>query len=87
LLPGSPIAAAAREPPTRIRSEPSSTGSSRRAAPELLGVRRDSSGTVVMTRPVCLYGENAVYKGHGNTNDENNFICKPYAAGFNPSGP
>jgi hypothetical protein len=23
-----------------------------------------------MTRPVCLFGENAVYKGHGDTNDE-----------------
>jgi Tannase and feruloyl esterase len=27
---------------------------------ELMGVRRDSSGSVVMTRPVCPYGENAV---------------------------
>ncbi len=51
---------------------------------ELLGLRRDSSGNVVMTRPVCLYGENAVYKGHGDTNDAKNFVCKPYAAGFHP---
>jgi hypothetical protein len=54
---------------------------------DLLGVRRDSSGAVVMTRPVCLYGEDAVYKGHGDTNDAKNFICKPYAGDFNPSGP
>jgi hypothetical protein len=54
---------------------------------DLLGVRRDSSGNVVMSRPVCLYGENAVYKGHGDTNDEKNFECKPNPAGFHPSGP
>jgi Tannase and feruloyl esterase len=51
---------------------------------ELMGVRRDSSGSVVMTRPVCPYGENAVYKGHGDTNDEKSFVCKPDAAGFQP---
>jgi tannase/feruloyl esterase len=58
-----------------------------RAPQELPGVLRDSNANVVMTRPVCLYGENAVYKGHGDTNDAKNFVCKPYAAGFHPSGP
>jgi hypothetical protein len=38
----------------------------------------------VMTRPVCLYGENAVYKGHGDPNDARSFTCKPDAAGFHP---
>jgi hypothetical protein len=53
-----------------------------RAPSDLLGVRRDSSGNVVMTRPVCLYGENAVYKGHGDPNDAASFTCKPSAAGL-----
>jgi hypothetical protein len=44
---------------------------------DLLGVRKDSSGNVVMTRPVCLYGDTLVYKGHGDTNDAKNFECKP----------
>jgi hypothetical protein len=35
-------------------------------------------------RPVCPYGENAVYKGHGDTNDKKSFVCKPDAAGFHP---
>jgi hypothetical protein len=52
------------------------------APQDLLGQRTDPSGNVVMTRPVCLYGENAVYKGHGDTNDARNFVCKPDAAGF-----
>jgi hypothetical protein len=51
---------------------------------ELLGVRRDGSGNVVMSRPVCLFGENAVYKGRGDTNEAKNFVCKPEAAGFRP---
>lgn len=58
-----------------------------RAPKDLLGVKRDASGNIVMTRPVCPYGENAVYEGHGDTNDEKNFVCKPEAAGFHPSGP
>jgi Tannase and feruloyl esterase len=58
-----------------------------KAPNELLGVRRDSSGAVVMTRPVCPYGKNAVYKGHGDTNDKKSFSCKPYAAGFHSGGP
>jgi feruloyl esterase len=57
-----------------------------KAPKELLGVRRDTSGNIVMTRPVCPYGKNAVYKGHGDTNDEKNFVCKPSAAGFHPHG-
>jgi len=36
---------------------------------------------------VCLYGVNAVYKGHGDTNDEKNFVCEPEAAGFHPLMP
>jgi Tannase and feruloyl esterase len=51
---------------------------------ELLGVRRDAAGNVVLSRPVCLYGENAVYKGHGDTTEAKNFVCKPEAAGFRP---
>jgi hypothetical protein len=47
-----------------------------RAPRQLLGQRRDSGGNVVMTRPVCLYGEHAVYKGHGDPNDAKSFICK-----------
>jgi hypothetical protein len=52
-----------------------------RAPRSLPGVRRDDSGNVVMTRPVCHFGENAVYKGHGDPNDAKSFTCKPYAAG------
>jgi Tannase and feruloyl esterase len=55
-----------------------------KAPRELLGVRRDTSGNIVMTRPVCLYGDKAVYKGHGDVNDAKNFTCKPDATGFHP---
>jgi hypothetical protein len=55
-----------------------------KAPSDLLGVRRDAGGNIVMTRPVCLYGENAVYKGHGDPNDAKSFTCKPDAAGFHP---
>jgi hypothetical protein len=50
----------------------------------LLGVRRDTTGNVVMSRPVCHFGENAVYLGHGDTNVAKNFVCRPEAAGFSP---
>jgi Tannase and feruloyl esterase len=56
----------------------------RRAPDELPGQRTDGGGTVVMTRPVCLFGEHAVYKGRGDTNDAANFTCKPDFPGLHP---
>jgi hypothetical protein len=56
-----------------------------RAPRDLPGAKRDTSGNIIMTRPVCLFGDNAVYKGHGDPNDADNFLCKPDAAGFHPA--
>jgi feruloyl esterase len=49
-------------------------------APETLdAVRRDQSGTVTRTRPLCRYPLVAKYKGSGSTDDARNFAC---ASGF-----
>ena len=47
-----------------------------KAPDELRGVKTDdSTGRVVMTRPICLYPLVARYKGSGSTNDASNFAC------------
>jgi feruloyl esterase len=38
--------------------------------------RVNESGVIDMTRPVCPYPQQAVYKGSGSTNDAANFTCK-----------
>jgi hypothetical protein len=46
-------------------------------APRVLnGVLRDASGTVVQTRPICLYPEVAAYKGHGDVTVASSFVCR-----------
>jgi Tannase and feruloyl esterase len=35
------------------------------------------TGNVKMTRPICVYPEEAKYKGSGDPNDATNFICSP----------
>jgi len=45
----------------------------------LLAVRRDQSGAVLRSRPLCQYPLVARYKGTGSTDDANNFSCN---AGF-----
>jgi feruloyl esterase len=35
-----------------------------------------ADGAVTMTRPLCPYPEEAVYKGQGSTNDAANFTCR-----------
>jgi feruloyl esterase len=45
-------------------------------APEnLTAVRRDQSGTVTRSRPLCPYPLVAKYKGSGSTDDAANFVC------------
>jgi hypothetical protein len=45
-------------------------------APEtLLAVRRDPSGAVTRSRPLCQYPLVARYKGTGSTDDAANFVC------------
>jgi hypothetical protein len=45
-------------------------------APEtLLAVRRDPSGAVTRSRPLCQYPLVARYKGSGSTDDAANFVC------------
>jgi Tannase and feruloyl esterase len=46
-----------------------------RAPKTLDGVRRDQSGNVVQSRPICLYPEVARYKGRGDVNDAASFRC------------
>ncbi|MDG9723570.1 tannase/feruloyl esterase family alpha/beta hydrolase [Streptomyces sp. DH41] len=41
----------------------------------LLGVGEGSTGETGMKRPLCVYPLAARYKGHGNTNDADNFRC------------
>jgi hypothetical protein len=50
-------------------------------APHILnGVRRDSSGAVVATRPICLYPQVAMYK-KGDSNDASSYDCRKTAKG------
>ena len=45
-------------------------------APDMfIGSKVDKSGTVSMTRPICVYPQIPVYKGSGNTDDAKNFTC------------
>jgi hypothetical protein len=50
-----------------------------KAPTQLAGQRIDSTGAVVLTRPVCEYPTVARYKGHGEITDASNFSC---ASGF-----
>ena len=47
-----------------------------KAPNELQAVRRDSSGTVIRSRPLCPYPLVARYKGKGSTDDAANFACR-----------
>ncbi len=45
-------------------------------APEILtAVKRDQTGKVVRTRPLCQYPLVAKYKGTGSTDEVSNFVC------------
>jgi len=46
------------------------------APAQLLGTRRDASGKVVMTRPICVFPLVARFKGHGSPDDAANFECR-----------
>ena len=51
-----------------------------KAPTQLNGQRTDSTGTVVLTRPVCPYPKVARYSGRGTTTDAKSFTC---ASSFN----
>ncbi len=42
----------------------------------IAAARVNESGVIDMTRPLCPYPQQAVYKGSGSTNDAANFTCK-----------
>ena len=42
----------------------------------ITAARVNESGVIDMTRPLCPYPQQAVYKGRGSTNDAANFTCK-----------
>ncbi|MGE5645320.1 MAG: tannase/feruloyl esterase family alpha/beta hydrolase [Acidobacteriota bacterium] len=42
----------------------------------ITAARVNERGAIDMTRPLCPYPQQAVYKGSGSTNDAANFICK-----------
>lgn len=42
----------------------------------MTAARVNESGVIDMTRPLCPYPQQAVYKGSGSTNDAANFACK-----------
>lgn len=46
-------------------------------APRVLdGVVRDATGTVVRSRPICMYPEVAAYRGHGDVPDASSYVCR-----------
>ena len=48
-------------------------------APETLdAIRRDPTGNVVRSRPLCQYPLVARYKGKGSTDDADNFRCSKH---------
>jgi tannase/feruloyl esterase len=47
-----------------------------KAPDTLLAVRRDASGAVVRSRPLCQFPMSARYKGQGSTDDAANFACR-----------
>jgi feruloyl esterase len=47
-----------------------------KAPTQLLGVKTDSGGNVVMSRPICMFPLVARFKGHGSVNDASNFECQ-----------
>jgi hypothetical protein len=46
-----------------------------RAPDTLLASRRDQTGAITRTRPLCQYPQVAKYKGSGSTDDAANFVC------------
>ena len=47
-------------------------------APETLpAIRRDETGAVTRSRPLCQYPLVARYRGTGSTDDARNFVCGP----------
>ena len=46
-----------------------------KAPDTLTAVRRDQTGTVTRSRPLCQYPLVANYKGTGSTDDAANFVC------------
>jgi feruloyl esterase len=45
-------------------------------APNQVEAVHIANNRVNMTRPLCAYPQQAVYKGTGSTNDAQNFVCK-----------
>ena len=45
-------------------------------APNQVEAVHIANNSVDMTRPLCAYPQQAIYKGTGSTNDAGNFICK-----------
>jgi hypothetical protein len=45
----------------------------------VIAARRDQSGAITRSRPLCQYPMVAKYKGTGSTDDAANFVC---SAGF-----
>ena len=46
------------------------------APQQLVASKRDSTGKVTRSRPLCAYPQRAVYTGQGSTDDAANFVCK-----------
>jgi feruloyl esterase len=47
-----------------------------KTAPDRIIASRTVDGSVRMTRPLCPYPQVATYKGSGDTNDAESFVCK-----------
>lgn len=42
----------------------------------VVATKRDSTGKVTRSRPLCAYPQHAVYTGSGSTDAEENFVCR-----------
>ena len=47
-----------------------------KAPEQLVASKRDSTGKLERSRPLCAYPKRAVYSGSGSTDDANNFACR-----------
>ena len=49
-----------------------------KAPEQLVASKRDSTGKLERSRPLCSYPKRAVYSGSGSTDDAKNFACRDH---------
>jgi Tannase and feruloyl esterase len=74
---GAPAGARAGGPalPPLMQTAPKPAIPNVKAPDTLPATRRDQSGVVTRSRPLCAYPLVAKYKGSGSTDEASNFVC------------